>query len=753
MVQACESRYQKLLELSRPFDESDVEGVVDGLTKLTELLTEEVVADHRYFRRPFEMELDIVRLTAQTYLQRFVADMDSHSDLLCSDDVIKVASKGVFALFKRLKKMEQKLKQYVTNLEAIRGYEGYKVEKWFAPFVFKWLDHLLTKTVSWVTSAVKADNFDPPAGERDQDGIPPHSSSVTDLFSAVYSELEFIIDMGWTNEVQNAGFFQKFAKTVNKAIEQYCDAIGTEEVIKPEGSISSSFTSLLHSRNQSGTGVPVDISRESCVKLCNLEYALGRLDDMYKLMNVSVLTRAMRDYRATLAPARNRSVVTERPLAGVGSDAGDEGMRGAFRFQISYAENLKPVTSAGLANAYVVLRVPEGTVVPPPDPDDLTAGGGSAGGILSNVVGPAPNKPLTLIGTLCELARTRAIPDSLNPTWDETFMTLLPPVPRVEVFVLSRNLVMSGELCGSGAIDLGPSGRLRSRLADHQTHDVAVELEPQGRLLVRITLEGEEEDIDFWFRKSRERLGRMQDDLLRSLCAKISPYMKEVLTKAVDEHEAAPLRLGARNFLPSFMGGTAQYSNVTVAGASVDQRLTDDESEAQLAPLHDYLDRNLSLLAESMSSHMAQSVIRRTWDEALAILERLLVPPLHGSLEKTRRPLNPRQLSAADLAQRSLLSFFHADGDGLGIPLQTLESRRWRALVALIAAYHAPLADLRRDCELAADAGASYRDKDLLLRLVRLRYERQDDLTPVDREEGRKWLDAQLARRREKRAA
>jgi hypothetical protein len=63
---------------------------------------------------------------------------------------------------------------------------------------------------------------------------------------------------------------------------------------------------------------------------------------------------------------------------------------------------------------------------------------------------------------------------------------------------------------------------LRRKLGDHQTHDIYVELEPQGRVLIRMTMEGEEEDVDFWFRRTNERLIRTRDSFLRSLTAKVA---------------------------------------------------------------------------------------------------------------------------------------------------------------------------------------------------------------------------------------
>ncbi|KAI8843746.1 hypothetical protein BC829DRAFT_363978 [Chytridium lagenaria] len=754
MNEASRDRFQKLQQLAAPLDENDVEAVVEGLTKLTELLTEDVITDARYFRQPFENEVDIVRLTAESYVSNLVQTFEANASLFAGEEVVKVAGKEMFGLYTKLKTFDERLDKAI--IKKVASYPNFNIERWFAPFVSNWLENLSTQTLDWVNNAVKVDAFDVVVGHREDEANPPHSSSVTDLFTAVFQELEFVAALRWRNEVQSAAFFQKFAKTMNKAVEQYCDAIGTGELKAAESATTgSTWSSLLQtaSSKQQQSNAPKDITNESCVKLCNVEFALRKLDDMYIRMNVATLARTMKDYRATLHPPKPQASTS--PTSAFAAD--DHTIKGAFKLQLSYAENIKPVTNAGLASAYLVVRVPEGTLVPPPEIDDPVANVASVGqsllrsissssrplsGNASPVSTTTSSKtPIVLTGSLCEIARTRVVHDTLNPSWDETFTTLLPPVTHLEVLVYSRNLLTADELCGKAFMEFDPSkSRLRRKLADHLTHDVFLDLEPQGRVLIRMTLEGEEEDVDFWFRRSRERLLRTRDDFVRALNNKISPYLKEVILKSLKEHEAAPVP--SKSFFTPLLS-TVQLSNVTAQGASIDQSVTSSEADTQLAPLTDYLNKNLEILIASLSTTMAQEVIKRVWDETLTTVERSLIPPLFGQLEKDRRWLNRRQVSMAEWAIRILKDFFHADGHELGLPLKTLENRRYADLSALVAGYHADLPRLRREYEMR-------KEKELILRLVRLRIEKQEDLTQGEREEGRKWIETQLMSRKEK---
>jgi len=317
-------------------------------------------------------------------------------------------------------------------------------------------------------------------------------------------------------------------------------------------------------------------------------------------------------------------------------------------------------------------------------------------------------------------------------------------VDKLEVMTNSKNIISSDELMGKSVVDLSRGSRLRRKLGDHQTHDLYLELEPQGRVLIRLTMESEDEDIDFWFRKSRERLGRTRDDFVRALTAKISPYAREVLLTVFKEHEATALP--AKSYFSSLISAV-EYSDETVTGVSINRELSERESDDALRPLAEYLDKNLEILCRSLSTRMAQEVIKRIWDELLIVMEFLLIAPIYGQIERERRILNKRQLSVAGWTLSIFKDFFHADGEGMGIPHKVLESRKYTELMNLIKYYQTDLSRLRREYELSLLGG---REKEYLLKLIRLRIERQVNIEGPEREELRKWFESQLHTRKDR---
>ena len=166
-------------------------------------------------------ELDIVRLTAELQLKHFILTLEDSGDILSREEAVKSGSKVVFEFYKRVRLMNDRYAKIVPGLTSRSSGAGFNVEGWFSPFMYKWLQYLTTKTIDWVDNAVKNDNFQPGDG-YDEDGETTHSSSITDLFSVIYSELEFITDLEWSNSVQNAQFFQMFAKVNWIHLDRQC---------------------------------------------------------------------------------------------------------------------------------------------------------------------------------------------------------------------------------------------------------------------------------------------------------------------------------------------------------------------------------------------------------------------------------------------------------------------------------------------------------------------------------------------------
>ena len=137
---------------------------------------------------------------------------------------------------------------------------------------------------------------------------------------------------------------------------------------------------------------------------------------------------------------------------------------------------------------------------------------------------------------------------------------------------------------------------------------------------------------------------------------------------------------------------------------------------------------------------MAQEVIKQTWDELVTIVEFVILPPLYGTIDPSRKLLNKRQLSVLKSVLSILMEFFHADGEELGLDLNILKSKAYRMVQEAIRVYFDPLNRLMREYELSFKEG---KDKEWLLRLVRMYIEKSKD------EKYMEWMENQLNLRKE----
>jgi hypothetical protein len=82
--------------------------------------------------------------------------------------------------------------------------------------------------------------------------------------------------------------------------------------------------------------------------------------------------------------------------------------------------------------------------------------------------------------------------------------------------IRDRSLVGKHDIIARQYICLDPR-----RYGDFLVHDTWLDLEPQGRILVRISMEGEQDDILFYFGRAFRSLKRTEGDMVRIFIDKV----------------------------------------------------------------------------------------------------------------------------------------------------------------------------------------------------------------------------------------
>lgn len=115
-------------------------------------------------------------------------------------------------------------------------------------------------------------------------------------------------------------------------------------------------------------------------------------------------------------------------------------------------------------------------------------------------------------------AKTRTIYDDADPRWDETFDIPVKGTAWFMVTLRHRALAGKHDLLGRAYLRLDPN-----QFADLISKDVLLPLDTRGHVLLRISMEGERDDIQFHFGRAFRWLKRTESDMVRTFVDKVRP--------------------------------------------------------------------------------------------------------------------------------------------------------------------------------------------------------------------------------------
>lgn len=208
---------------------------------------------------------------------------------------------------------------------------------------------------------------------------------------------------------------------------------------------------------------------QSCIKLNNIQAARRLLDTMYNTLDADRVSRIVEINTPPTPP----NAPTSPP-------------RYLFTVKIVLCENLSPPTGNSRTkklDPFLILSDPAGYRV----------------------------------------AKTRTLYETNDPRWDETLDISVKGDLWLRATVYNRNLVDHHDHVGCAYIHLDPR-----KFSDFLAQDVWYRLEDQSRrpldsrLLLRISMEGEKDDIQFYFGRAFRSLKRAEGDMVRTMVDKAS---------------------------------------------------------------------------------------------------------------------------------------------------------------------------------------------------------------------------------------
>lgn len=307
------------------------------------------------------------------------------------------------------------------------------------------------------------------------------------------------------------------------------------------------------------------------------------------------------------------------------------------------------------------------------------------------------------------LAKTRVVMRNLNPRWDESIDITVQGPLNIIATIWDWDTFGDHDYVGRTSLKLDPA-----HFSDYLPREYWLNLDTQGRLLLRVSMEGERDDIQFYFGKAFRLLKRTERDMTRKITDKvcIDVLLRALLANPphqLSQYINAVLSTEALRRLLSQGISVAAVTSLWKARQSVAPTLSQADIEHALKPLFTYFDENFHIMKQTVTDASMVMVMTRLWKEVLLALEGLLVPPLSDK-PSNQRPLTQQEMDIVFKWLELLFDFFHArdeeTGEAMGVPADVLKSPKYHELASLNFFYFDTRDNLIRTSERMATASA-----------------------------------------------
>ncbi|WEW59880.1 hypothetical protein PRK78_005361 [Emydomyces testavorans] len=550
-----------------------------------------------------------------------------------------------FDLYKELSEMRR------VYAEAIPGDPfPMPIETLLAEFVWRWIQLTDEKIVGWVEQAVKHDNFR--VRTESPDDIPTeeqrHSISVVDIFRSFNQVVNQIVELNWDDDVGYAKFLTAISKSIGDGLARYCEILEQSFIKEMDRPTPEQEAAARQTKQEKWMQMakdawsskekvePFHFFPESFVKLNNIEYALQQLDKLETDINIDACAEVL---------AKNAPPVSKKQRKVTNY---------VFTVKIVEAEDLKGCDMDGLSDPYVVLT------------DEYQK----------------------------RIYKTRIIYNNLNPRWDDTVDIMTKTPLNIIATLWDWDTVGDHDYVGRTSLKLHPA-----HFSDFAPREYWLDLDTQGRLLLRVSMEGERDDIQFYFGKTFRTLKRTEREMTRKTTEKLSAYINHCLSRRA--LKALLSRGISMSTVSSYFNRNRTHTN---------QAPTMAEIEGALLPLFTYFDDNFSIMNQTLTADAMRTVMARLWKEVLVTVESLLVPPLSDK-PSNQRPLTQQEADIVSRWLTLLLNFFNAvdeeTGEANGVPMDILKSPKYHEIQTLFFFYFEPTEHLIRTSERMANATAA----------------------------------------------
>ncbi|KUI67388.1 hypothetical protein VM1G_02633 [Cytospora mali] len=521
-----------------------------------------------------------------------------------------------FDLYKELVEIRKIHVQFLPGVPF-----AFHIESVMEEFVWRWISEAETRMTQFVEQAIKQDDFQ--VRTQHPDNVPTdaerHSVSIIDILQLFTQTVDQIFQLEWQDDVHHAKFMTALAKAFAAGIGRYCEIVEGKFVKEMDRQTAQELAAAQKTAQERFMQMAKDAwnTKDKIEPFQFYPESFVKLNNIeYAMQSLDKLERLMKvDQCAEVLRAKEGPKQYRKPDKYV------------FTIKVVEAEDIKACDPNGYSDPYVVLV------------DEYQK----------------------------RLAKTRVVSRTLNPRWDESVdVTVTGPV-NVIATLWDYDTFGDHDFVGRTSLKLDPV-----HFSDYLPREFWLDLDTQGRLLIRVSMEGEKDDIQFHFGKAFRHLKRTERDMVRKITDKLTTVINASLS-----HEAL------KNLLSR--GIAASIGNMWKTRKTAAAPVTQADVENALQGLFGYFDENFAIMKQTLTEATMLAVMTRLWKEVLMAIESLLVPPLSDK-PSTQKPLTQVELDIVYKWLELLFEFFNAkdeDGEVLGVPAEVLKSPKWHELASL----------------------------------------------------------------------
>eukprot|EP00842_Homolaphlyctis_polyrhiza_P004246 jgi/Hompol1/4822/HPOL_003991-RA len=493
----------------------------------------------------------------------------------------------VFDLYKAVRRLQD-------TCEAIdfRIADGFPVTRWFRPFLREWLSRSEIKMRDWIAGALQIDNC-----KRISDTI-PYSSSILDVFTSFQQQIDFVCSLNWPNSIDHKLIFMRLLYEVCNCLSHYSHL--TRDKIEQE------FTAL------------------------KVNQPVARRVTQAQIGNIKIRIKQP----AFMARRKKRPAPADQIIH--------------YRFSSEACVRLSNIQSLLPRFMDLVRNVPRfdlsANLPYNSSKDELTYGDTRYAITLQimsalHVMFLRPWTAQLSCRIYCnngrEVGRTHLMQQASTITWNCVILAVLSEreiLGGLNVRIVQHVPGQPDAAFAVGKIQFDSIGDVLEIAAKSKGTTLSVSLNGPSSLLVNLAIDT---NIDFEFIVSlaeqitTRNLGEVVDMFVDQLCFDLR-----------DRIHPVTLRYKTQAILDAFNKSKLMFKKTAPNDANA---IDMEELASDIAPILDFLDANLDVMAENVDGELAFRMAGHVWDRVVSICEAMIVPSL-GEDPKERKPWDEKRM-------------------------------------------------------------------------------------------------------------